>query len=114
VHETAAMVERTGRRAPDGDHLVKRDASVARALARRIRQGADDRVGPVAWRTALGARDDLVMVIVKRGDDRADLRAAEVDAEEVVVAQTLGSLPASSGDDSTLASPSRTLFCAAL
>jgi hypothetical protein len=55
-----------------------------------------------------------VTVTVERRDDRADMGTAEVDAEEVVVAQTLGSLPASSGEDSTLASPSMTLFCAVL
>jgi hypothetical protein len=74
----------------------------------------NDGVGAFTWRAALITPDDLVAFGVERGDDRADVRPAEVEAEEVVVAQTRGSLPASSGEDSTLASPSITLFCAAL
>jgi hypothetical protein len=93
---------------------MKRDAGIARARAAGFCDGAHDRLGAVAWRTALIARDDLVMVALERGDDRADVRAAEVDPEKVVVAQTLGSLPASSGEERTLASPSITLFWAAL
>jgi hypothetical protein len=108
------VVERTRRGATDTYKLVERQAGLARARAGGVRDRANDGLGAVTWRAALITRDDLVMVAVKRRDDRADVRTAEVDAEEVVVAQTLGSLPASSGDDSTLASPSMTLFVAAL
>ena len=103
------MVQRAGCRATDRDELVKRNARVARTRARGVSERAHDRVGPFAWRPSHIARDDLVAVAVKRGDDRANVRAAEVDAEEVVVAQTLGSLPASSGEDSALASPTTLL-----
>ena len=108
------MVERARRGAADGDDLVERQAGITRARAGGIRDRANDGLGAVARRATLVARDDLVLVAVKCCDDRADMRTAEVDAEEVVVAQTLGSLPASSGDDSTLTSPSMTLFVAAL
>jgi hypothetical protein len=108
------MVERSRRCTSDREQVMHRDAGITRTGAGALRDGAHDRLGAVAWRTALSARDDLVMVAVERGDDRTDLRAAQVDPEEVVVAQTLGSLPASSGEDSTLASPSITLFWAAL
>ena len=93
---------------------MERQASLAGARASGIGDRANDGLGAVARRATLITRDDLVLVAIERGDDRADVRTAEVDAEEVVVAQTLGSLPASSGDDSTLASPSMTLFVAAL
>ena len=108
------MVERARRGAAGGEDLVERQASVARACASGIRDRTNNGLGAVARRATLVARDDLVLVAVKCCDDRADMRTAEVDAEEVVVAQTLGSLPASSGDDSTLTSPSMTLFVAAL
>src|SRR5207247_2914881 len=81
---------------------------------RGVADGANDGAGAVAGRASLISRGDLVMVAVERRDDRADVRAAEIDAEEAVAAQTLGSLPASSGVDSALASPSSTVFCAAL
>ena len=77
---------------------------------RGIRDGANDGVGTVAGRAALIPRGYLVVVAVESRDDRADVRAAEIDAEEAVAAQTLGSLPASSGVDSALASPSSTVF----
>jgi hypothetical protein len=104
------MVERAGGGATDREDLVERDARFARARTRGIRERANDGIGAVAWRAALIARGDLVMVAIDRRDDRADVRAPEVDAEEVVVAQTLGSLPASSGVLSALASPSMTVF----
>jgi len=104
------VVERARRGAPDREDLVERDGRLARGRMRGVRQGANDGVGAVAGRTALIACGDLVMVAVERRDDRADVRAAEIDAEETVVAQTLGSLPASSGVDSALASPSSTVF----
>ena len=93
---------------------MQREACFARARARGISDRANDGVGAVARGAALIARDDLVILAVERRDDRADVRAAEVDAEVVVVAQTRGSLPASSGEFSALASPNSTLFCAAL
>jgi len=86
------------------------EARLARGRMRGIRDGANDGVGAVAGRAALIARGYLVVVAVERRDDRADVRAAEIDAEKAVVAQTLGSLPASSGVDSALASPSSTVF----
>src|SRR6185503_5142854 len=114
MHQTRAVVERARRGAADGGELVKRQAGLADARASGIRDRADDGLGAIARRTTLIARDDLVLLAVERRDDRADVCTAKVDAEEVVVAQTLGSLPASSGDDSTLASPSMTLFVAVL
>lgn len=114
MNETGAMVQRTGSGATDGDELVERNARVAGARSRGIADRANDRVSALARSAPNVARDDRVTVTVERRDDRADMGTAEVDAEEVVVAQTLGSLPASSGEDSTLASPSMTLFCAAL
>lgn len=108
------MIEWSWGSATNGEELVERQASLARAGASGIRERAHDGVGAIAWCSALITRDDLVAVTVERGDDRADVRTAEVDAEELVVAQTLGSLPASSGEDKALASPSMTLFCAAL
>jgi hypothetical protein len=59
---------------------VERKTSFARGRARGISERADDGVGAIAWRSALIARDDLVAVAVERRDDRADVRAAEVDA----------------------------------
>ena len=93
---------------------MQRDPGFPRARASGITQRANDGVRAIARRAALVSCDDLVMVAVERGDHRADMRATEVDAEVVLVAQTRGSLPASSGEDSALASPSMTLFCAAL
>ena len=104
------MVERARRGTADREDVVERDARVARGRLRGVRDGANDGVGAVAGRTALIARGYLVVIAVERRDDRADVRAAEIDAEEAVAAQTLGSLPASSGVDSALASPSSTVF----
>ncbi len=114
MHQTGAMIERARRSATNGEELVERQTSLARAGTSGIRERAHDGISAIAWCSALITRDDLVAVTVERGDDRADVRTAEVDAEEVVVAQTLGSLPASSGEDSALASPSMTLLWAAL
>ena len=114
MHHAAAVIERTRRGAASGKDLVQRYAGLARRRARGLGERANDGVGAVSRRPALITRDDLVTIAVERRDHRADMGTAEVDAEEVVVAQTLGSLPASSGDESTLASPSITLFCAVL
>ena len=110
VHQAGAMVERPRRGAADRLHRMEGEARLARGRMRGIRDGANDGVGAVAGRAALIARGYLVVVAVERRDDRADVRAAEIDAEKAVVAQTLGSLPASSGVDSALASPSSTVF----
>lgn len=114
MHETGAMVQWSGGGTAGGDELVKGNARVARARSCGIADRPNDRVSAVTRSAPHVTRDDRVTVTVERRDDRADMGTAEVDAEEVVVAQTLGSLPASSGDDRTLASPSMTLFCAAL
>lgn len=114
MHQATAVVQRTGRGATDRDELAERNARLARARASGVTERTNDRVGAFAWGPPHVARDDLVTVAIEHGDDGPDVRAAKVDAEEAVVAQTLGSLPASSGEDSALASPSRTLFCAAL
>jgi hypothetical protein len=108
------MVQRSGCGATRCDELVQRNARVARAGSRGLPHRAHDRVRSLARGPPHVAREDLMVFAFETGDDRADVRAAEVDPEEAGVAQTLGSLPASSGEDSTLASPSRTLFCAAL
>ena len=114
VDHTGAVIEGTRCGTTDRDDLMQRYARILRRRSRRIRESANDRVGAVPWSVTLIARDDVVAVGRQGRDDCAYARAAKIDAEEVVVAQTLGSLPASSGDDSTLASPSITLFCAAL
>src|SRR6266508_229422 len=114
VDDARAVVERSGRRAADGDDLVQWQARVPSRRASTFGDRVHRRIGTFAWRRALVARDDVRMGAIRCGDHAADVRGTEVDADEVVVAQTLGSLPASSGVASATLSLPRALTIAAL
>src|SRR5439155_209942 len=96
---------------------LERDGKVT-DLARRVRRAAqqtavdDDVLRAGARRDALVAADDARHGIVVTRDDASDVRPAEIDAE--IEAQTLGSLPATSGAFSAERSLLKTCCCAAL
>src|SRR5207253_2017291 len=111
VHQATHVVQRTGGGAARGRHVANCRLGRRERRARAVGDRGDD-VGPSGERgRTLVAAEDRRNVAVTR-DHGPHVRTAEIDAEEE--AQTLGSLPATSGACSTEASPRKIRCCAAL
>ena len=112
MHDAASMVERTRRGAGHRGDLAQRSIHGGERGAGALCDRGDDVLRARARRDALVAADDARHGIVVTRDDASDVRPAEIDAE--IEAQTLGSLPATSGAFSAERSLLKTCCCAAL
>src|SRR5204862_6786434 len=112
VHDAGPVIEWPGRRARGAGQITGGRAHRRERGSGAFRDRRDDVDGTAARGRPLVARDDARDRLLVARDDAADVRRAEIDAE--IEAQTLGSLPASSGACSAVASPPNTCCCAAL
>src|SRR2546425_2092235 len=110
VHDPVPVVEWSWCRASDAGEIARRRVDRRERGPRALCDRLDDVIRSGTWRRPLVARDEPRDGRVCARDDASDVRCAEIDAEEE--AQTLGSLPARSGD-SALPLPN-TCCCAAL